>query len=543
MVEGKKLVIDTIKRKKTERIPWVPFVGSHAGYLIDKTADEFLKSSDLIIEGQLKAVDLYQPDGIPVTFDLQIEAEALGCDLNWGNKNPPAVSSHILQTKELEDLSIPQMDQGRIDTVMTAARQLRQELPDIALYGLITGPFTLAMHLLGSEMFIKMYDDAEWTHRLLEFCKRVGQYMAAGYLKAGCDVIAVVDPMTTQIGPEHFEEFISQECTDLFKYIREEGGLSSFFVCGHALKNLEVMCDCDPDYVSVDENIPLDVVRDICLERDIAFGGNMRLTTALLNGSPEENKVHAYECMQTGGDTGFILSPGCDLPYQVPVENLQAVTGVVRDEYEQQVAAKLLQERETDEDESLDLSDYGTGEKVVVDVITIDSESCAPCQYMVEAVKEVVPLFEDLVIWREHKIKSEESVAFMKSLMVKNIPTIVIDGEISFVSMIPPRDQLIKAIQDKINEKLKIKIRNKQGKIIVIGEEDDDSLIETRERVKTAIKELGLDIQVEASHDKNLARSYGAGTLPAVIAATSQLKSAGRVPEIKIVKEWLKDLV
>jgi hypothetical protein len=40
-----------------------------------------------------------------------------------------------------------------------AAKAIRKDHPDIALYGLITGPFTLALHLLGSDIFIKMFED------------------------------------------------------------------------------------------------------------------------------------------------------------------------------------------------------------------------------------------------------------------------------------------------------------------------------------------------------------------------------------------------
>jgi uroporphyrinogen decarboxylase len=100
-----------------------------------------------------------------------------------------------------------------------------------------------------------------------------------------------------------------------------------------------------------------------------------------------------------------------------------------------------------------DLSDYGKSDKVIVDIITLDSEACAPCQYMVEAVKVVAPQFEDMVEWREHKIKKREGVAFMMALMVKNIPTICIDGRITFVSQIPPKEDLVAAIQKHITEK------------------------------------------------------------------------------------------
>ena len=72
------------------------------------------------------------------------------------------------------------------------------------------------------------------------------------------------------------------------------------------------------------------------------------------------------------------MSPGCDIPYNVPPENLIAVAEVVKDEYKRQVAAQLAQKGITDY--LLDMSEYGRTDKVV-DIITLDSEACAPCQY------------------------------------------------------------------------------------------------------------------------------------------------------------------
>lgn len=541
MKTGKELVMSAIRLEKTERVPWVPFVGCHGGYLISKGADEYLKDADLIVQGQLKATEIYEADGIPVAFDLQVEAEALGCDLKWEKLNPPAVSSHILDTKKLAELKVPDLNTARIPIMMDAAAKLRKELPETALYGLITGPFTLALHLMGSNLFMEMYDNPDGLKELIKFCTEVGKVMIDGYIKAGCDIIALVDPMTSQISPSHFREFVTPGCTELFDYIRVNGRLSSFFVCGHALKNLEVMCDCRPDNLSVDENIPLDVVRDICLERKVSFGGNLRLTTSLLNGTPDKNSIHAYQCLETGGNNGYILAPGCDIPYETPVANLQAVAGVARDSYKREIAGALASKGETDEENLFDMSEYGRYDKVIVDVITLDSEACAPCQYMVESVKAIVPQFEDLVIWREHKIKSPESVQFMASLMVKNVPTICIDGAIKFVSVIPSRNELIEAIQARINKKLRIKIRRKQAKVIILtdGSEDSD---ETVDNVETAIKELGVDVEAVSMNDPEVAKSYGVKKFPAVILCTSQLKTWAEVPEVKIIKEWLKDL-
>ena len=455
-MNGLELLKKAFALQPVERVPWVPFVGVHGGFLIDVDAEKYLQSAEHVVNGVSKAIEEYNPDGVPVVFDLQIEAEILGCELRWAPHNPPAVVSHPLaQGKKLSDLKIPEVADGRIPVVVEAAKILRTKYPEIALYGLITGPFTLALHLMGTDIFMKLFEEPETVNEVMEFCTKVGLRMSEYLIDAGCDVIAVVDPMTSQIDPLTFETFVTPFAKQIFDFVRKKERLSSFFVCGHAQQNIEAMCDCNPDNVSIDENIPLDYVKEITLKKGISFGGNLKLTVVLLMGSKDDCLEHALECLDMGGNTGFILAPGCDLPRETPPGNIKAVTQLVHDPYQQDVVRAL--ERKESTLEVLNMKDYGQSDKVIVDIITLDSESCAPCQYMVEAVKRVAPQFEGVVEWREHAIKKMEAVTFMSSLMVKNIPTICVDGKIAFVSKIPPKGDLIAAIQKRINEKLKTK--------------------------------------------------------------------------------------
>jgi uroporphyrinogen decarboxylase len=539
-MNGLKLVKKAFALKTVERVPWVPFVGVHGGFLTGTDAETYLKSSEEIVKGVSKAVDEYNPDGIPVVFDLQVEAEVLGCELRWSETGPPAVVSHPLsEGKKLSDLKIPEQEDGRISVCLEATKILREKYPELALYGLITGPFTLALHLLGTDIFMKLFEEPDEVNEVMEFCTQVGQKMAEYYVDAGCDVIAVVDPMTSQIDPLTFETFVTPFVSRIFELVRERGKLSSFFVCGHAQQNIEAMCNCRPDNVSIDENIPLDFVKDIALEKGISFGGNLKLTVILLMGTPDDCREHALECLDLGGKTGFILAPGCDLPLETPPKNLKAVSELVNDPYQQDVVRTLEKKESTLE--IFNMKDYGQAEKVIVDIITLDSESCAPCQYMVEAVKRVAPHFDGVVEWREHAIKKMEAVSFMSSLMVKNIPTICIDGKIAFVSKIPPERELVAAIQKRINEKLKLKIKSKRSELILIGEEPEQCS-ELKERVDRALTELGKEVEVKILTGKEKLAVFGATQSPAVVAVSYKLKSEGAVPSIEVIKEWLKEL-
>ena len=448
-MKGLQLLEKAFRLEEVQRAPWVPFVGVHGGELIGVDAEVYLKSSQHIVDGISKAVELYRPDGIPVAFDLQIEAEILGCDLAWSKENPPAVVSHPLADgKDLKSLQIPTKNDGRIPIVLEAAANLKEKYPDLALYGIITGPFTLALHLLGTDIFMKLFEDTDYIAELMQFCAEVGIKHSEMLLEAGCDVIAVVDPMTSQIDPGSFETFVTPYAKMIFDFVRMRKKYSSFFVCGHAQQNIEVMCDCKPDNISIDENIPLDYVKEVALQKGISFGGNMKLTSVLLLGDELDSKKEAVTCLDLGAKKGFVLAPGCDLPMKTPVANLQAVSNLVYNEYDQEVTRKL---EHTSSLQALELDGHWQNNKVVIDIITLDSASCAPCQYMVEAVKYATVDFGDKVIVNEHKIKDVDGIRMMMALGVQNVPTTCINGKVSFISQIPRKTEIIKAIENALN--------------------------------------------------------------------------------------------
>ncbi len=455
MITGKELVFAALRRETVSRAPWVPFVGVHGAYLLGVSSTDFLKSADLIVQGQTRAAELYRPDGLPIVFDLQLEAEALGCELAWADDVPPSVVSHPLHTSA-DAVKLPPLDfnAGRYPVVREASRRLAATLGhDIALYGLITGPFTLLSHLRGSELFLDMLTDPDGVKSAMDWCADAAIDAAGFYLRNGADVVGVVDPMTSQISAAHFDEFVGPYVNRVFDAVRGKGGFSSLFVCGDATRNLEVMCRTHCDNVSIDENIPLVLLREHAAHFRKSYGGNIRLTTVLLMGSEDDAKLDAIRCMDEGLGPGFILAPGCDLPYATPEANLRAVASMALDPYQRDVARVSAKASAVDSFEDIVLPDYAAEEAVVIDCITLDSSACAPCQYMVDAAVRAAERAEAPVHVHEHKIKNRNGVGMMCRLGVKNIPTICIDGEAKFVSIMPDIDTLVAAIEARYREK------------------------------------------------------------------------------------------
>lgn len=449
-MNGKQILLETLKRNKTERTPWVPFVGVHGANLIGAKADDYLNSADLMVEGLTKARDLYNPDGLPICFDLQIEAEVLGCDLHWADAVPPSVTTHPLaQGKTIADL--PKLDEtkGRFPVVTEVLDRLKTEMGDeVALYGLICGPFTLALHLRGNDIFLDMFDEEEEVEALVMYCAEVAKNAADIYMDHGADVIAVVDPMTSQISPAHFEQFVAPAMNTLFDHINNRGAISSIFVCGDVTRNLDVMCKTTAQNISVDEQIDMKRMRELSEKYNKSFGGNLTLTTVLLMGDEHDAEKNTIQVMDASGDVGFVLSPGCDLPFDVPQANLEAVSRMVHDEYQRNVARTTQRAKEEDTFDDIEVPDYAAAEDVIVDVITLDSESCAPCTYMTDAAKKGAASALCSTQVTEHKITTREGLGMMTKLGVKNIPTICINGIPTFESLIPDQPTLIAAIEN-----------------------------------------------------------------------------------------------
>ncbi|NMB45693.1 MAG: uroporphyrinogen decarboxylase [Firmicutes bacterium] len=437
---GRDLVLAALKRQPTPRVPWVPFTGVHIGSLKGVTAEALLKSADLLVACGEEASERYQPDGQPVVFDLQVEAEILGCELQWADDAPPAVKSHPLAVgyEVLEDLEMPQPRSGRLPVILEAMRVLKQRIgQDTALYGLVVGPFTLALHLRGTNLFLDMFDQPEAVGELMHFCRQVTEVVAAYYIDAGMDVIAVVDPMISQISAEHFQQFVSKDATHIFDFIRQKGAYSSFFVCGNATPVLEVMAQCKPDGLSVDENVDMVFAKQVADRYAISYGGNIPLTTVMLHGDQADNMQAALELIDSCNGPGFILSPGCDMPFDVKPENVSAITLTVFDPDKARVFVQTHHKQADLAQVELELPDYAHLSRPLIEVITLDSATCPPCKYMVDATREVAKLFEGKIDWVEYKITEKANIVRMQRLGVTNIPTIVINGQPTFASYIP----------------------------------------------------------------------------------------------------------
>lgn len=455
---GKELIFKALRHEPMDEIPWVPFAGVHAGQLKGFTAEEMLTNADNIVESMKEVAKLYQPDGLPVLFDLQVEAEILGCELMWAKDNPPSVKTHPLagDNKEIPCLcKLPGPEDGRLPMILDAKRRVKKELgDDIALYGLICGPFTLASHLRGSDIFMDMMKDKQYVKDLMAFCGQVAIKMCEMYIDAGMDVIAVVDPLISQVSPKMINKMLAESFTAVFDYIRSRDVFSCFFVCGNATMQIEEMCKMGPDGVSIDENVDLAKAKETTDKYNICIGGNIPLTTTMLHGTQEDNYKGTLDLIDSVEDkTNFIVSPGCDMPYATPRENTVACANAVKNP--ERVRELVKNYTSSFDDIDVEIPDYAGSDKVIVELFLLDPEQCAACTYMKASAVDAFEDMKDMAEIREYKYFIKEDIARTRKMGIANLPTMCIDGEPKFISIIPSHDELLEAVKAAYDKKHK----------------------------------------------------------------------------------------
>ena len=320
---------------------------------------------------------------------------------------------------------------------------------DIAIYGLYCGPLTLSSHLRGNAFFKDTRKDPDYVRQIMDYCAEYAIRMTDLYIENGADVVAVVDPLVSQVSPKVFSELFHDAYKKIFDHIRAKGAKSAFFVCGNASFQIEVMCKTGPDCIAVDENVNMVEAKAITDQYNIVLSGNIPLTTTMLFGNQQDNMKGVLDLMDSiENKKNFIVSPGCDMPYDVPVENTVACAMAVHRPDDARAMVANYTTEDNFADIEIDVPDYANMDKVCIELMTLDPDQCAACTYMVSAVEDAYPDIQDIAEYHVYRYNNRPDIARTAKYGCKNLPTMMIDGEQVYISIIPDHDELVEKIKE-----------------------------------------------------------------------------------------------
>ncbi|MEO0137246.1 MAG: uroporphyrinogen decarboxylase family protein [candidate division WOR-3 bacterium] len=294
-------VID--RRRKLAVFPMV--CADHCAYLQKKAFKDVATDGAKLAEVLNYGYQLYKYDMVLVFSDPYVEAEAMGCELEYS----PYPHIKRVGIKPTND---------RRQEIIRAAEILKRRVP-VPVFVSIKGPFTLAGFISGIENFLKwLIRNPQKTYTALQKALQFQLDYLQGLLKIPVNIL-IGDPLASSsiISADFFEKFVWAPLRVLITEIKKKGVLVGVHICGNVRPIVNLLDQLNADILSIE---------DITLKtKTLKMGGVSTIT--LLRGT---NSAIQKEIESAINLERLILSTSCDVPVNTPVENIKAMIEFAR---------------------------------------------------------------------------------------------------------------------------------------------------------------------------------------------------------------------
>ncbi len=313
---------DTLKARDSRMV--APLMG-YPGINLTKTSikqNEFNWGVQFWTVSEL--VHEFHPDLAFFMMDLAVEASALGLPVRFPLLESPSVEYHLV--REVADLqqfmACDVLKDGRARAYIETMKLMSTYL-DVVPGAYCTGPFTLAGLMMGAnDIALSTALDPELVKRVLEVAASVIIRYVRALAAAGAKVLAVLEPTAVMLSPEAFRQFSGQYVEAIFKAV--PGVVPVLHICGHSSHLFDEMVATGAEGLSLDSPIdfPEAAKRLPC---DVVLIGNIDPVGVMRDGDPATVREAVRSlCDGMRPYPNFLLSTGCDLPPDTPLENIRA---------------------------------------------------------------------------------------------------------------------------------------------------------------------------------------------------------------------------
>jgi uroporphyrinogen decarboxylase len=311
-------MISALKRQYTDRIPTTVLIGPYCSRLTSYSVREILTDAQKSAEAHLAFYEHFKPDSVIVYNDIYLEAEAVGCAMEFPEDSISHPKSLLLEDKsQLAKLSVPDPKKdARLPYFLELCERVSSEVKKTAAMGLgHSGPWNLAMHLRGAEnLMMDTVDDPDFVHQLMGFTTHVVQALGETLIEAGFSPsIGEAYASCSLISPKIYKDFIKSYHKKLCEEFKTKGGFLALHICGLIDPIMEDIVDTGISFFSLDAPSSLEKFKAV-VGKKIVVMGNVP-TTHFSTGSQQEMEAAVRHCIKTAAEgSGYILSSGCEIP-------------------------------------------------------------------------------------------------------------------------------------------------------------------------------------------------------------------------------------
>lgn len=274
-------------------------------------------------------VQLLAPDMAFMMMDLSVEANALGLPVRFPLQESSTVENHPVRS--VEDLQpfrkINILRDARVQSYIKTVEMMSMGLPKKVLKGAyVIGPATLA-GLMESAQQVAMDSvlAPEKLHAVCSFSTEIIKEYAMALANAGADVICVLEPTGSILGPQQFRDFSANYVSQILDSYKHTGANTIYHVCGNTMHLIDGMVESGVAALSLDSpDTGVDLAKAAkMLPEDVVVMGNVNPTSVMKEGTVEQVRQVTTKLLEQMRDyPNFMLSTACDLPPGTPVDNM-----------------------------------------------------------------------------------------------------------------------------------------------------------------------------------------------------------------------------
>lgn len=326
-------VMTAIELREPDYVPVVPQITYTTARITGIRFQEAMYSAERMAEALIAGYKTIGYDGIYVGWEssFNLVAEAMGCKLRIPPDGiPTVVERAVNDPSNIDKIKVvdPERD-GRLPIHLKAIELVRREVGrDTPIFRYVPGPFTLAGMLRDQGKFlIDLIRNPDFIRDILKPSTESSKRFGVAVVEHGADVVVVADPLasTSVISPKMFDQFAFLHIKEVLRAVSEAGGIPSLHICGKTSPILKRMVDTGARVVELDYEVDLEYAKGE-IGKSVCIEGNVNPNRVLLTGKPEDVEMKAKECITKASQGGgFILSSGCEVPLDAPLENIKAM--------------------------------------------------------------------------------------------------------------------------------------------------------------------------------------------------------------------------
>jgi uroporphyrinogen decarboxylase len=335
--------LKTIRHEVPDRVPVIPQDAHVGAHLAGLNHLEYATDADKRAAAILKQRARFDFDGVIIGGDTVCLAEAVGVEVEYSKEASPRWKRGCLEGyADIDSLQLPNPGKdGRLPVWVQTVKKVAESIGNshLVVARADQGAFSLASMMRGMEDFMMDLAMAasdtslrDGIHRLLQYCNDCQFEFITALQEAGAHVVTTGDSIAgpSVCSPSIYEEYCLPYEKQMVDRCNRIGIPYSIHICGACEPILAQWLTAGATLWEIDHKTDFMKAREATRGK-VTLVGNLDTSAVMYSGTPDMVHDAAEKIIKASRpEGGLILSSGCLLAGDTPVENMQALSDAAR---------------------------------------------------------------------------------------------------------------------------------------------------------------------------------------------------------------------